>query len=81
MVYIIYLKFKQKKAQFSPKFVMFYQNLIVTCSLKICKYFYNYMSVSSVTQSCPTLSNPIDCSILGLPVHHQLLEFTQTHVH
>ena len=36
---------------------------------------------SSVTQSCPTLSDPIDCSTPGFPVHHQLLEFTQTHVH
>ena len=37
--------------------------------------------VSSVTQSCPTLYDPVDCSTPGLPVHHQLLEFTQTHVH
>ena len=36
---------------------------------------------SSVTQSCPTLCNLMDCSTLGLPVHHQLLEFAQTHVH
>ena len=36
---------------------------------------------SSVAQSCPTLSNPINCSMPGLPVHHQLPEFTQTHVH
>ena len=35
----------------------------------------------SVTQSCPTLWDPMDCSTPGLPVHHQLLEFTQTHVH
>ena len=33
------------------------------------------------TQSCPTLCNPMDCSTPGLPVHHQLSEFTQTHVH
>ena len=32
-------------------------------------------------QSCPTLYDPIDCSMPGLPVHHQLPEFTQTHVH
>ena len=31
--------------------------------------------------SCPTLCNPMDCSTPGLPVHHQLPEFTQTHVH
>ena len=35
---------------------------------------------SSAAQSCPTLCNPMDCSTPGLPVHHQLLEFTQTHV-
>ena len=39
-------------------------------------------SVSSVTQSCPTLCDPMNCSTPGLlPIHHQLPEFTQTHVH
>ena len=37
--------------------------------------------VSSVAQSCPTVCNPMDCSTPGLPVHHQLPEFTQTHLH
>ena len=37
--------------------------------------------LSSVTQSCPTLCDPKNCSMPGLPVHHQLPEFTQTHVH
>ena len=36
---------------------------------------------SSVAQSCPTLCNPMNCSTPGLPVHHQLPEFTQTHIH
>ena len=36
---------------------------------------------SSVAQSCLTLCDPMHCSTPGLPVHHQLLEFTQTHVH
>ena len=36
---------------------------------------------SSVAQSCPTLCDPMDCSTPGFPVLHQLLEFTQTHVH
>ena len=35
----------------------------------------------SVAQSCPTLCDSMDCSTPGLPVHHQLLESTQTHVH
>ena len=38
-------------------------------------------SVSSVTQSCPTLCNPMNHSTPGLPVHHKLPEFTQIHVH
>ena len=40
----------------------------------------NYSQCSSVAQSCPTLCNPMDCSMLGLSVHHQLPEFIQTHV-
>ena len=36
---------------------------------------------SLVTQPCSTLCDPVDCSMLGLHVHHQLLELTQTHVH
>ena len=36
---------------------------------------------SSVTQSCPTLCNPVNLSMPALPVHHQLLESTQTYVH
>ena len=35
----------------------------------------------SVAQLCPTLCNPMNCSTPGLPVHHQLPEFTQTHIH
>ena len=36
---------------------------------------------SSITQSCPALCSPTDCSTPDLPVHHQLPEVTQTHVH
>ena len=36
---------------------------------------------SSAAQSCPTLCDPMNCSMPGLPVHHQLPELTQTHVH
>ena len=39
------------------------------------------LQFSSVTQSCPTLCNPMECSRPGFPVHHQLPELTQTHVH
>ena len=37
--------------------------------------------LSSVTQSCSTLCDPMNCSMPGLPIHHQLPESTQTHVH
>ena len=39
------------------------------------------VQLSSVAQWCPTLCDPMNCSEPGLPVHHQLPEFTQTHVH
>ena len=40
-----------------------------------------HQSVSSITQSCPTLCNPMGCSTPGSCVHHHLLELAQTHVH
>ena len=40
-----------------------------------------YHQFSSVAQSCPTLCDPMNLSTPGFPVHHQLPEFTQTHVH
>ena len=41
----------------------------------------NSVQFSSVSQLCLTLCDPMSCSTPGLPVHHQLLKFTQTHVH
>ena len=40
-----------------------------------------YIQFSSVSQLCPTLCDPMNCSTPGLPVHHQLPEFTQTQLH
>ena len=48
-----------------------------TFTLKTMKHF----QFSSITQSCLTLCDPMNHSTPGLPVHHQLQEFTQTHVH
>ena len=45
------------------------------------RHTYSSVQFSSVAQSCPTLCNPMNCSTPGLPVHHQLLESTQTHAH
>ena len=62
-------------------FVLIYWNCQLienVCQLYFC---WEQCSLSSVTLSCLTLCDPMDCSTPGLPVHHQLPEFTQTHVH
>ena len=61
----------------------------VSCIGRLILYFWatreahvvDSVQFSSVTKSCPTLCDPMNHGTLGLPVHHQLLEFTQTHVH
>ena len=47
----------------------------------ICNSSQFLVQFSSVAQSCPTLCDPMNHSTPGLPVHHQLPEFTQTQVH
>ena len=54
---------------------------ISTWSTTWSKVGWTWEVFSSVTQSCPTLWDRMNCSMPGLPFHHQLLEFTQTHVH
>ena len=57
--------------------IIYYPNLQLTLSyIQI-----RSDQIRSVAQSCPTLCDPMNCSTPGLPVHHQLPEFTQTHVH
>ena len=53
------------------------------CVLRVCVcvFKFEFFQFSSVTQSCPTLCKPMNHSMPGLPVHHKLLESTQTHVH
>ena len=46
--------------------------------MSLTKISYTFLQFSSVTQSCPTLCNLVDCSTPGLPVHHQLPELAQT---
>ena len=68
-------------------FFSFKVRILKRCSNKqglficACKNIILVCQFSSVTQSCPTLSDPMNCSTPGLPVDHQLPEFTQTHVH
>ena len=50
-------------------------------STRKANHFVVSVQFSSVAQSCPTLCDPMNHSTPGLPVHHQLPEFTQTHVH
>ena len=47
----------------------------------LCLHFASWTMISWVALSCPTLCDSMDCSMLGFPVHHQLPELAQTHVH
>ena len=62
---------------------MFYWRIIALQNFVVFCHTSTWIShqFSSVTQLGLTLCDPIDCSTPGLPVHHQLLDFTQTHVH
>ena len=52
----------------------------LVCFKSLCDPLH-FIQFSSVTQSCLTLCDPMNRTMPGLPVHHHLLEFTQTHVH
>ena len=52
---------------------------LITVNNLSLNHFLNLKICSSVAQLCPTLCDPMDCRTPGLPVHHQLLEFTHTH--
>ena len=64
-------------------FTSFARILFVTLIDSLYKLFFWWVlfQFSSVAQSCPNLCDPMNCSMPGLPVHHQLPEFTQTHIH
>ena len=71
------LSYRKSRRAYSLPHCFFYMILVVQ-HLKI---FTSSLQFSSVTQSCPTFCDPMNPSTPGLPVHHQLLESTQTHVH
>ena len=94
LVYIIYMfqcySFKSSHPRLLPQspkvcslhlclFCCLAYRVIVTIFLN--SIYMHSVQFSSVTQSCPTLPDPMNRSTPGLPVHHQLPEFTQTHVH
>ena len=57
-----------------------WEKLVLVCSL-VCSVQFSSVQFRSVAQSCPTLCDPMDYSTSGFPVHHQLPELAQTHVH
>ena len=63
---------------YSPRFC---RQLDKTEATELVLYIYLSVQFSSVTQSCPTLCDHMNCSTPGLPAHHQLPDFTQTHIH
>ena len=80
----MHFSFLKKKifciSSFSPWF--YYMLCLLICIFLQTINFWRYSDqIRSVAQSCPILCNPMNHSTPGLPVHHQLPEFTQTHVH
>ena len=65
---------KEESEKASLKLNIQKMNIMTSCPISSAQV------ISSVIQSCPTLCDSMDCSTPGLPVHHQLPEFTQTHV-
>ena len=61
--------------------MVWYSYLIESFPQFIIIHVVKVFQFSSVAQLCPTLCDPMNRSMPGLPVHHQLPEFTQTHVH
>ena len=71
----------QHQATHSPFTIPFRSALARSVFISIIQVKWKSLQFSSVTQSCPTLCDPMNHSTPGLPVHHQLPDFTQTHVH
>ena len=76
----IYEKYIQKYI-YESIYMKLYMKYIWNLLLLYRSMYEIYAQFSSVSQSCPTLWNPMDISMPGFPVHHQLLRPTQTHVH
>jgi len=86
----VYRKINQLYIFIYPLFFTFYSHighwvkfpvLFSRSLLVICFIYSNSVQFGSVAQSCPTVYYPMNHSTPGLPVHHQLPDFTQTHVH
>ena len=74
--------YKQSFIGTQPCLFIYIYSWLLSCNKGRDEYLQtNFCSVRSVAQLCPTLCDAIDCSTPGFPVHHQLPEFAQTHVH
>ena len=77
-----FISWERKKAKSLLCYNRFCTSFSEKLRIIILEYFgFRITSVSSVAQLCPTLCDPMNHSTPGLPVHHHLLDFTQTHVH
>ena len=75
-----FLLFSKSYSLATMKVCMFVKFILRLCEQNSYSHFTSRL-VCSVTQPCLTLCKPMDCSMPGFPVHHQLPELTQTHVH
>ena len=79
---IILIMIKYTHCTVGKEAEVLYYYLTVTLNYSNLEIIYGTeVQFSSVAQWCPTLCDPMNRSMPGLPVHHQLPEFTQTHVH
>ena len=80
-IYLVLFKIKRKNKQKIKEDAYLFNKkcLVKLITLQPLKRNVGSVLFSSVTQSCPTLCDPLNRSTPGLPVHHQLPEFTQTH--
>ena len=69
------------KLKFSTDLLTFFTKSTSTVKNEVGKVLRISIQFSSVAQSCLTFCNPMDCSTPGFPVHHQLPDLAQTHVH
>jgi len=79
-IWVLYFA-KYKDSAHCVAFIHSYHWLTAIPNSRKPQFLYSSVQFSSIAQSCPTLCDPMNPSVSGLPIHHQLPEFTQTHVH
>ena len=77
--HVVHFKYIQFHLSITCQFVKIEKKKSVSTFLTFCPF--STVQFSLAGQLCPTLCDPMDCSMPGFPVHHQLPELAQTHVH